>query len=105
MMHKACRRIEEVSYCFSSSSIKFHGHTGGKLTIWIQFEITRPVAAIKSLRFALVFLYIRRFVIVLVSLKTLPIPLIYGYHVLFALFPTDVILGSIFRDILWIKKW
>ena len=24
-----------------------------KLTIWIQFEITRPVAAIKSLRFAL----------------------------------------------------
>ena len=27
-----------------------------KLTIWIQFEITRPVAAIKSLRFALLFL-------------------------------------------------
>ena len=27
-----------------------------KLTIWIQFEITRPVAAIKSLRFALFFL-------------------------------------------------
>ena len=26
-----------------------------KLTIWIQFEITRPVAAIKSLRFALLF--------------------------------------------------
>ena len=27
-----------------------------KLTIWIQFEITRPVAAIKSLRFALFFI-------------------------------------------------
>ena len=26
-----------------------------KLTIWIQFEITRPVTAIKSLRFALFF--------------------------------------------------
>ena len=52
-MHKVWRSIEEVPYCFSRSSIKFHGHTGGKLTIWIQFEITWPVAAIKSLRFAL----------------------------------------------------
>ena len=31
MMHKAWRGIEEVSYCFSRSSIKFHGHTGGKI--------------------------------------------------------------------------
>ena len=30
MMHKAWRSIEKVSYCFSRSSIKFHGHTGGK---------------------------------------------------------------------------
>ena len=31
MMHKAWRSIEEVPYCFSRSSIKFHGHTGGKI--------------------------------------------------------------------------
>ena len=30
MMHKAWCSIEKVSYCFSRSSIKFHGHTGGK---------------------------------------------------------------------------
>ena len=30
MMHKAWRSIE-VPYCFSRSSIKFHGHTGGKI--------------------------------------------------------------------------
>ena len=30
-MHKAWRSIEEVPYCFSRSSIKFHGHTGGKI--------------------------------------------------------------------------
>ena len=54
MMHKAWRSIEEVPYCFSRSLIKFHGHTGGKIDDFlIQFEITWPVAAIKSLRFAL----------------------------------------------------
>ena len=31
MMHKAWRSIEEVPYCFSRSSIKFHGHTGEKI--------------------------------------------------------------------------
>ena len=31
MMHKAWRSVEEVPYCFSRSSIKFHGHTGGKI--------------------------------------------------------------------------
>ena len=31
MMHKAWRSIEEVPYCFSRSSIKFHSHTGGKI--------------------------------------------------------------------------
>ena len=31
MMHKAWRNIEEVPYCFSRSSIKFHSHTGGKI--------------------------------------------------------------------------
>ena len=33
-----------------------------KLTIWIQFEITRPVAAIKSLRFALFIEILLKFV-------------------------------------------
>ena len=31
MMHKAWRSIEEVPYCFSRSSITFHGHTGEKI--------------------------------------------------------------------------
>ena len=31
MMHNAWRSIEEVPYCFSRSSIKFHGHTDGKI--------------------------------------------------------------------------
>ena len=44
-----------MPYCISGSSIKFQGHTGWKNR---RFEsslskITRPVAAIKSLRFAL----------------------------------------------------
>ena len=55
MMHKAWCSIEEVPFYFSGSSIKFQGHTGWKKR---QFEsnlnkITRPVAAFKSLRFAL----------------------------------------------------
>ena len=31
MTHKAWSSIEEVSYCFSRSSLKFHGHTGRKI--------------------------------------------------------------------------
>ena len=31
MLHKAWSSIEEVPYCFARSSIKFHGHTGGKI--------------------------------------------------------------------------
>ena len=106
MLHKAWSSIEEVPYCFPSSSIKFLGHRDNispiltrierfwtvnpvwihqwlwndaqslawyrrsallffkvinpisvtraeKLTISIQFDIIRPVAAIKFLRFAL----------------------------------------------------
>ena len=30
MMHKAWSSIEEVPYCIARSSVKFHGHTGGK---------------------------------------------------------------------------
>ena len=30
MMHKAWSSIKEVPYCIARSSVKFHGHTGGK---------------------------------------------------------------------------
>ena len=54
MMHKAWCSIEEVPYCFPRSSIEFQGHTGWKIDDLDQiWAITRPVAAIKSLRFAL----------------------------------------------------
>ena len=55
MMHKAWCGIEEVPYNFSGSSIKFWGHTGWKNRCFESnlSKITRPVAAIKSLRFAL----------------------------------------------------
>ena len=56
MMHKAWSSIEEVPYCFPRSSIKFQGHTGQNITDFDQnwaFPDYRPVAAFKSLRFAL----------------------------------------------------
>ena len=55
MMHKAGRSIEEVPYNFSRSSIKFQVHLGKKIPDLNPnlCKITRPVAAIKSLRFAL----------------------------------------------------
>ena len=58
MMHKAWRSIEEVPYCFSSSTIKFPGHMGQKNQRDLNpilSQNTRPVAAIKFLRFALLF--------------------------------------------------
>ena len=54
-MHKAWCSMEDVPCHFSTSSIKFQGHTGWK-TQWFGSnlsKITRPVAAIKSLRFVL----------------------------------------------------
>ena len=58
LMHKAWCSIEEVPYYSSRSSIKFQGHTGWKIydlnPIWVRF-FSRPVAALKSLRFALSF--------------------------------------------------
>ena len=39
MMHKDWHSIEEVPYCFSRSSIKFHGHTGWKINLnptWVR---------------------------------------------------------------------
>ena len=53
MMHKAWRSTEEMPYCFRGHPYNFKVTQAEKLTIWIQFEITRPVAAIKFLRFAL----------------------------------------------------
>ena len=69
MLHKAWSSIEEVPYCFWRSSVKFQGHSAKKnRRFWPKLgisrlknrrfesnlsKITRPVAAIKSLRFAL----------------------------------------------------
>ena len=55
MMHKAWYSIQEVPLCFSRSSIEFQGHTEWKIDDLnpIFSKITRPVAAIKSLTFAL----------------------------------------------------
>ena len=57
MATKWCTKLEVA---LKRCPIVFRGHPSNftvtqaeKLTIWIQFEITRPVAAIKSLRFAL----------------------------------------------------
>ena len=56
MLHKAWNSKEEMPYCFSWSSIKFQGHTGQNITDFDPnwaFPDYRPVAAFKSLRFAL----------------------------------------------------
>ena len=52
MMHKAWCSIEDVPYYFSGSSIQFQGHNIQQVESNLS-KITRPVAAIKSLRFAL----------------------------------------------------
>ena len=51
-----------MPYCFLGSSIKYQGHTGWKIDRFKSSlsKITRPVAAIKSLRFALFFKVIRQ---------------------------------------------
>ena len=43
MMHKAWSSIEEVSYYFSRSSIKFQGHTGQKSRQIERFQTVTPV--------------------------------------------------------------
>ena len=56
MLHKAWNSKGEVPYCFPRSSIKFQGHTGQNITDFDPnwaFPDYRPVAAFKSLRFAL----------------------------------------------------
>ena len=56
MLHKAWNSKGEMPFCFPRSSIKFQGHTGQNITDfdpnWV-FPDYRPVAAFKSLRFAL----------------------------------------------------
>ena len=69
MLHKALSSIEEVPYCSWMWSVIFQGHTA-KNQFWLKLgfsglknlrfesilsKIIRPVAAIKSLRFALFF--------------------------------------------------
>ena len=56
MLHKAWNSKEEMPYCFPRSSIKFQGHTGQNITDFDPnwaFPDYRPVAAFKSLSFAL----------------------------------------------------
>ena len=56
MLHKAWNSKGEVSYCFPKSSINFQGHTGQNITDFDPnwaFPDYGPVAAFKSLRFAL----------------------------------------------------
>ena len=62
MLHKAWNSKGEMPYCFPRSSIKFQGHTVQNITNFDPnwaFPDYRPVAAFKSLRFA-VFKVIRQ---------------------------------------------
>ena len=59
MLHKAWNCKGEMPYCFRRSSIKFQGHPGQNITDFdpnCAFPDYWPVAAFKSLRFALFFL-------------------------------------------------
>ena len=61
MLHKAWNSKGEVPYCFPWSSIKFQGHTGQNIADFDPnwaFPDYRPVAAFKSLRFALFWLFV-----------------------------------------------
>ena len=56
MLHKAWNSKGKMPYCFPRSSIKFQGHTVQNITDFdpnLAFPDYRPVAALKSLRFAL----------------------------------------------------
>ena len=60
MLQKAGNSKGEMPYCFPRSSIKFQGHTGQNITDFDSnwaFLDYRPVAAFKSLRFALFAIY------------------------------------------------
>ena len=47
MMHNAGGSIEEVSYCFSRSSVKFQGHVGPKSQILTQIGRFRTVNGVR----------------------------------------------------------
>ena len=56
MLHKAWNSKGEMPYCFPRSAVKFQGHTVQNITDFDPnwaFPDYRPVAAFKSLRFAL----------------------------------------------------
>ena len=56
MLHKAWNSKGEMPYCFPRSSVKFQGHAVQNITDFDPnwaFPDYRPVAAFKSLRFAL----------------------------------------------------
>ena len=58
MLHKAWNSKGEMPFCFPRSSIKFQGHTVQNIADFDPnwaFPDYRPVAAFKSLRFALFF--------------------------------------------------
>ena len=60
MLHKAWNSKGEMPYCFPRSSIKFQGHTGQNITDFDPnwaFPDYSPVAAFKSLRFALLTMF------------------------------------------------
>ena len=59
MLHKDWNSKGEMLYCFPRSSIKFQGHTVQNITDFDPnwaFSDYRPVAAFKSLRFALLYI-------------------------------------------------
>ena len=61
MLHKAWNSKGEMLCCFPRSSIQFQGHMVQNITDFDPnwaFPDYRPVAAFKSLRFALLFLYL-----------------------------------------------
>ena len=76
MLHKAWNSKWEMPYCFPRSSIKFQGHTVQNITDFDPnwaFPDYRPVAAFKSLRFALlsfnIYLFCGRICFALICLK------------------------------------
>ena len=65
MLHKAWNSKGEVPFCFPRSSIKFQGHTVQNITDFDPnwaFPDYRPVAAFKSLRFALLYVFLKKII-------------------------------------------
>ena len=78
MLHKVWNSKGEMLYCFPRSSIKFQGHTVQNITDFDPnwaFPDYRPVAAFKSLRFALLF-----HDVIMLPVCVIYIPVMYGPH-------------------------